>query len=36
VILGDGDGAYIFVGNGGSSLEFENVGDRVAEVSSLI
>ena len=29
LILGEGDGAYIFVGN---SLEVENVGDRVAEV----
>jgi len=30
--LGEGDGAYIFVGNGGNSVQVENVGDRVAEV----
>jgi len=30
--LGEGDGAYIFVGNGGNSLQVENVGNRVAEV----
>jgi len=30
--LGEGDGAYVFVGNSGNVLEVENVGDRVAEV----
>lgn len=30
--LGEGDGAYIFVGNDENSLEVQNVGDRVAEV----
>lgn len=30
--LGEGDGAYIFVGNNGNALEVENVGDRVAEI----
>ena len=30
--LGEGDGAYIYVGNSGNILEVENVGDRVAEV----
>lgn len=30
--LGEGDGAYIFVGNAGNSLEVKNIGDRVAEV----
>ncbi|KAF8817094.1 Pirin-domain-containing protein [Phlegmacium glaucopus] len=30
--LGEGDGAYIFVGNAGNSLQVENVGDRIAEI----
>lgn len=30
--LGEGDGAYIFVGDSGKSLEVQNVGDTVAEV----
>ena len=30
--LGEGDGAYIFVGNKGNALEVENLGDRVAEI----
>ena len=30
--LGEGDGAYIHVGNSGNVLEVENIGDRVAEV----
>ena len=30
--LGEGDGAYVYVGNSGNVLEVENVGDRVAEV----
>jgi len=30
--LGEGDGAYIFVGSTGNALEVQNVGDSVAEV----
>jgi len=32
VTLGEGDGAYIFVGSSGNALNVENVGDSVAEV----
>jgi len=32
VTLGEGDGAYIFVGSSGNVLHVENVGDSVAEV----
>jgi hypothetical protein len=30
--LGEGDGAYIFVGNGGNAFQVENVGEHVAEI----
>ncbi|KAF8159898.1 RmlC-like cupin domain-containing protein [Crassisporium funariophilum] len=30
--LGEGDGAYIFVGKAGSSFQVENTGDRAAEI----
>jgi len=30
--LGEGDGAYIFVGTAGNTLQVENVGDSIAEV----
>jgi hypothetical protein len=30
--LGEGDGAYIFVGSAGNGVEVQNVGDTLAEV----
>jgi len=32
LVLREGDGAYIFVGNSGNVLQVENTGDQVAEI----
>lgn len=32
LVLREGDGAYISVGNGGNTLQVENTGDKVAEI----